>query len=336
MHALAPPLQDLGAAGELQARKLASGAQVTRAMARFEAAQAELRRLESQLQRTEKLARQGFVAASLLESERLATMAERKERDAAAAERSIASFELEQAAAAMFAAGASGAAPSPRFALRAPISGRVLRVLRASEGVVALGSELLELGTLEQLEVVAELLTADALKAAPGSVVRIERWGGAPLQGRVPRIEPTAFTKISALGVEEQRVEVLIDIVSPDALWSTLGANFRVHVRIVTLALEQARKVPVGAVFPLPGSAVGSAPDAQPTMQTGSGARAEHAVYVIESGRARLTPIVLGARNEHDAWVPKGLRPGQRVIVYPPEQVRDGLRVGERSVEARR
>ncbi|MFA6262742.1 MAG: efflux transporter periplasmic adaptor subunit, partial [Bacteroidia bacterium] len=161
-------------------------------------------------------------------------------------------------------------------------------------------------------EVVAELLTSDALAARPGSVVRIERWGGpAVLQGRVARVEPAGFTKVSALGVEEQRVNVLIDLTSPAADWVQLGDGFRVAVRIVTRSEAQVLRVPVSAVFP-----------------HGAGV----AVFVVDGGRARLKPVTVAARNGVDAWVPQGLAAGETVIVYPPAAVADGVRVKARRI----
>jgi len=195
----------------------------------------------------------------------------------------------------------------------------VLRVVQASEGTVALGAPLIELGDTQALEVVAELLTTDALQAHPGSRVRIERWGGdAALEGRVRRVEPAAFTKVSALGVEEQRVRVLIDLATPAAQWRALGDGYRVSVRIVTRSVEQAVRVPVSAVFPVP---------------AGDGGRAGGtAVFVVDGGRARFTPVQVQARNEAHAWVTSGVAPGATVIVYPPATVRDGAKVAARKV----
>jgi HlyD family secretion protein len=197
----------------------------------------------------------------------------------------------------------------------------VLRVAQPSEASVPLGAPLLELGDTQRLEVVAELLTADALQAKPGSRVVIERWGGAELQGQVRLVEPAAFTKVSALGVEEQRVKVLIDITSPGEQWRALGDGYRVGVRVVTLVRDDAVKVPVSAVFPLP------------DRDDGPGGMA---VFELRDRRAHLTPVGIGARNGTDAWVREGLAPGASVIVYPPSSVRDGTRVEVRSVSSAR
>ncbi|RSZ56372.1 HlyD family efflux transporter periplasmic adaptor subunit [Massilia atriviolacea] len=310
------PLLDERTRRQQQARLAAAEAQVGAAGAALERAGIVLRQAQRDVLRTEQLGRAGFVAASRLDSERLAAQAAQQERDSAAAQRRIALHEAEQARAALDAgAGRDGGAVHP---VRAPVGGRVLRVIQASEAVVALGAPLLELGDPDRLEVVADLLTADAVLARPGTPVRIDRWGGPPLDGRVRRVEPAAFTKVSALGVEEQRVRVLIDLAGAGARGAGLGVAYRVNVRIVTTSLENVRKVPVSAVFPLPGK---SGAD-----NAGMGA------YLVRDGRAHLTPLRLGGRNEAEAWVRDGLAEGAQVIVYPPAQLRDGARVQVREV----
>jgi HlyD family secretion protein len=207
--------------------------------------------------------------------------------------------------------GAPGA--SRAFAVRSPVAGRVLRVPQTSEATVALGAPLIEVGDTARMEIVAELLTTDALRTQPGSRVVIERWGGpGTLQGRVRRVEPAAFTKVSALGVEEQRVNVLIDLTSPHAQWQALGDGYRVSVRIVALSEPQVLRVPVSAVFPRPEGGM--------------------AVFVLDGSHARLTAVELGARNGTEAWVKSGLSEGATVIVYPGANVSDGARVKARAV----
>ena len=201
-------------------------------------------------------------------------MAQTELERAVAGER-IAHLELEQARAALVAVRSpSGSAP---FVVRAPVSGQVLRLHQTSESALALGAPILEIGDTRNMEIVAELLSTDALLARPGSAVRIERWGGpTTLQGQVRLVEPAAFTKVSALGVEEQRVKVLIDITSAHEQWASLGDGYRVGVRIVTRSEDAALRVPVSAVFPLPAAA----------GNPGAG----HAVFVLDEGRARLQP----------------------------------------------
>jgi HlyD family secretion protein len=306
-----PAMLDERTRREQQLRVEIAQAQRQRVAARIEGAKVALAQARNDQQRSELLAKQGFVAPTRLETERLAVQAAQQDLEAAVEEGHVAAHEVEQARAALLALSSPGGGRG--FVLRAPVAGRVLKVVQASEGVVALGAPLLELGDTARLEVVAELLTADALRAVPGSRVRIERWGGdGVLEGRVRRVEPAAFTKVSALGVEEQRVRVLIDLSSPPEQWRALGDGFRVGVRIVTRAMDKVSKVPVSAVFPLPDGGF--------------------AVFVLDGGRARSTPVQLGARNGHEAWIESGVAAGATVIVYPPAATRDGLRVKPRKV----
>jgi len=309
------PLLDTRTLREQQARVEVTQANVQRAQARIEGARVAVQQARNEQQRSEQLARQGFVAATKLETDRLAVLAAQKELDAAVEELHVAGHEVEQARAALMAVQGPGRVGAHGFSLRAPVSGRVLRVAQTSEATVALGTPLVELGDTARMEIVAELLTTDALQARPGSRVVIERWGGeGTLLGRVRQVEPAAFTKVSALGVEEQRVKVLIDIASPPEQWRGLGDGFRVGVRIITQTVDSAVKVPVSAVFPVPGAEGGMA------------------VFAFDDGRARLLQVEVAARNAGEAWVRSGIPPGARVIIYPPAGVRDGARVRERKV----
>ena len=334
-----PAMLDERTRRELLARYEAAQDNVSRATSRTARAQVSLDQANNLVRRSEQLVQQGFIAPIKVETDRLATLGAQRELEGAAAERRMAAHELEQTQAALGAVPSSGVAAGSRsassassFTVRAPSAGRVLRVLQASEGAVALGTPLMEVGDTQRMEVVTELLTTDALAAKVGSRVVIERWGGpGTLQGRVRSVEPAAFTKVSALGVEEQRVRVLIDITSPQADWQALGDGYRVSVRIITLSEAKAMQVPVGAVFPLPaGSAVtGTAGSASNASETSGLAVAapRFAVFVVTNGRALQTPVVLGARNGNAAWIGSGITTGQQVIAYPPATVRDGLRV---------
>jgi HlyD family secretion protein len=307
-----PPLLDERTLREQQVRVDIAQAQVQRVAARVEGARVQLEQARNEQRRSEQLAKQGFVSPTKLDTDRLAALAAQKELEVAIEERHVAGHEVEQAKAALLAVQRPAASRS--FALRAPVAGRVLRVVQGSEASVPLGTPLLEIGDTAHMEIVAELLTTDALQARPGSRVLIERWGGdCVLQGRVRLVEPSAFTKVSALGVEEQRVKVLIDITSPPKDWQSLGDGYRVSVRIVTLSADKAVQVPVSAVFPR-------------TDQPGM------AVLRLEGSRARLQPVEVAARNGSSAWVRSGLAPGQTVVVYPPASVKDGSRVRARQL----
>jgi HlyD family secretion protein len=310
------PMLDERTLREQQARVDTAQERVKLAGARVERARVGLQQAQNDLRRNEQLAAQGFVSDTQLDNSRLALQAAQRELDAAQLDRRVAAASLDEARAALVAVrnpGASGTTPRD-FAVRAPVAGQVLRVMQESEGMVAIGAPLLEIGDTAQLEIVAELLTTDALRLEAGTPVRTERWGGAgTLEGRVRLVEPAAFTKVSALGVEEQRVNVLVDITSDPQDWRALGDGYRVSLRFVTLSLDKALRVPVSAVFPRPQAA-------------------GMAVFVVSQGRARLTPVEVGARNGNTAWIKAGLEPGTTVIVYPPSTVSDGARVKPRKV----
>ena len=188
--------------------------------------------------------------------------------------------------------------------LRSPVRGRVLRVLQASGGVVAAGTPLLEVGDTTALEIVVDLLTADAAQVPAGATVHLENWGGADaLTGHVRLVEPSAFTRVSALGVEEQRVNALVDIHEPHAQWQTLGDGWRVEARIVVWEGARVLTAPLGAVFRRAGA---------------------WSVFVVEAGKARRRNVTLGHRGGDRVEVTAGLREGDRVIVHPPDRLNEG------------
>lgn len=305
------PLLDARSLAELSARADGAAAAQPRAAARLGAAQVALAQAEHGLRRAESLAAQGFVSQASLDDAQLALQAAQQERASAQAEAQIARYELAQARAAL---GAHNQGSAKSFELRAPVGGQVLRVQQPSEAMVAMGTPLIELGDTSRLEVVAELLSSDALQLKAGQAVRIERWGGpGTLAGQVSRVEPGAFTKVSALGVEEQRVRVQIALTSPLAQRQGLGDGYRVAVKVMTRRQDGALLVPVSAVFPLPGAEPG-----------------RHAVFVAEGGRAHLREVQLEARNSSLAWVAQGLAAGATVVVYPPQGLVDGARVKPR------
>ena len=200
------------------------------------------------------------------------------------------------------------------FEIHAPVPGKVLRVFQESETVVQAGTRLLELGdpdAPEQLEVEVDVLSSDAVKIRPGSGAWLEQWGGEQrLLGRVRLVEPSAFTKVSALGVEEQRVWVIIDL-DQGQKPPTLADGFRVEARIVVWEQEDVFQVPTGALF-----------------RSGD----DWAVFVAENGRAQLRVIKLGQRNSLQAQVLDGLSADTPVILHPSDKVRDGVRVRNRLV----
>lgn len=300
---------DERSAREATARLKAAVAGVERASAREARARISLQEAALEKERTEKLAGEGFLSASRLDAVRLALAGARRELEVAEAERNMAVQEKAQAAAVLQPATASGNSARP-LSVRSPVSGVVLRVPQPSEATIAAGAALLDIGDPNRMEVISELLTTDAVQATAGRRVVIERWGGPPVEGVVRRVEPAAFTKVSALGIEEQRVNVLIDVSNPPEAWRSMGDGFRVSVRIVTASVDQAVLVPLGALFP-----------------HGKGM----AVYLLDDRHARLQPVEVGARNNNEAWLRSGLTEGQTVIVYPPSTIRDGRKVNVRT-----
>ncbi len=196
-------------------------------------------------------------------------------------------------------------------AIVAPIAGTVLKLFTESEQVVGAGASLLEVGNLKDIEVVVDLLSVDAVGIAPGTLARIEDWGGkGALNARVLRKDPIGFTKVSALGIEEQRVNVVLDFTSPPAQWQKLGHSFKVTVRIITSHKKDALRVPLGALF----------------------RKADQwAVYTEQNGIAVLTPVTLGKFSLSFAEVLGGLKEGARVIVYPSDKVLADTPVTERA-----
>ena len=188
----------------------------------------------------------------------------------------------------------------------APIDGTILKRLRESEGVVPVGEPLLEIGEPGRMEIVADLLSTDAVRVSPGAEVLIEQWGGGhTLHGRVRRVEPSGFMKVSALGVEEQRVNVVVDFTDPGEA-ARLGDGYRVEVRIVLWKDDNVLKVPVGGLF-----------------RQGEG----WAVFVVEEGRVRRQTVQLGQRNENDGQITSGLEAGATIVLHPPDTLTDGTRV---------
>ena len=293
-----------------EAREKAAEAALGRAEPTLEIAKAELTYAETELARQRELVRSKATSTSDLQQ------AEKGYRTAAESYRSatfaqeIAQYELEQARAALLPArteGSESAASSARFTITSPISGRVLRVFRQSTAVVTPGLDLLEVGDPTDLELEIDILSSDAVQVRPGQRVSIEHWGGErSLQGIVRLVEPSAFTKISALGVEEQRVNAIIDITNPVEERETLGDGFRVEVRIIVWSANDVLRVPTSALFRVD---------------------EEWFVFVVREGAASKQQIQIGHRNVQVAEVLKGLREGDQVIVHPSDQIADGTAV---------
>lgn len=304
-----PALLDVRTERELQARLSAAQDEHLRAKAALQRAKAALDQAMADLERTRQLAKENLVSPVQLERDELAVQMNTREWEAAQFAVNVAEHQVELARAALLRAqqGAAGNAVGERLEIRSPVAGRVLRVFQESEGMVAVGTPLLDLADPSDLEILVDVLTTDAVQIRPGMPVRIEQYGESlPLGGRVRLIEPSAFTKVSALGVEEQRVNVLIDITSPKEQWKDLGDGYRVEARIIVFSQMDAVKVPVGALF-----------------REGD----RWAVFVVSDGRAYKRIVQIGRRSGAWAAVEQGLEPGEQVIVYPSDAVREGVRV---------
>jgi HlyD family secretion protein len=305
-----PDLLDVRSHHEAEAVVKAAEAAMTLVTAEQERARAELRFAETELLRKENLAKRGNISQRGLDSARLDVKIREAAVAAADAALQVKRFDLETARVHLIPPGSfaeSVGAPCC-VEVRAPVSGRILRIIRESESVVAAGEPLLEIGDPRQLEIVADLLSSDAMQARVGAQVLIEAWGGGGvLNGRVRRVEPYGFTKVSALGIEEQRVNVIIDFADPPA--AGLGHGYRVEVGIVVWQAEDVLRVPLGALF-----RVGEA----------------WAVFVEADGRSRLREVGIGHRNSAFAEVLEGLEDGARVVLHPSDRIEDGSRIVER------
>ena len=314
LRPVAPPLIDAREERELESQVSMARAGLARAATAVERARIALAQARADAQRTKKLAAEGFVSSTQLERDELNVALSTREVAAAEFERQAAEHQLALARAALTRSRQGWQeGRGEQLEIRSPVAGRVLRVAQESEAVVKFADTLLEIGDPSDLEVVVDVLSGDALQIAAGQAARLERQGvTAPLEGRVRKVEPSAFTKISALGVEEQRVNVVIDIVSPRAQWQNLGDAYRIDARIVVHKTDDAVQAPVAALFR-------------------DGAR--WAVFVADGNIARKRIIESSRRNAQMALVEKGLAAGDRVIAYPGDAVRDGGKIVYRNLK---
>lgn len=301
----------LDARSRLQADAQLQAARDALAQARAAAQQADtaLAVSRSELARNRALREAGTVPQRTLDLAELEARARTAELQSAQSAVRVAGHEVERAQAARGALGGRGVRQDVGE-VRSPVDGWVLKVVQESEGMVAPGAPLLELGDPADLEVVVDLLTQDAVRVRPGARALLEHWGGeGALRGQVRRVEPAAFTRVSALGVEEQRVNVLVALAEPRERWGALGDGFRVETRITQWEGRDVLQVPESALFR-------------------SGER--WAVFVAQEGRLRLRPVEVGERNGVAAEVRGGLEAGERVVLHPGDRAADGVRYAER------
>ena len=311
MRPASPSFHDPRLHQELTATLGAADAAVALADAERRRIAAAVTYSDAQLQRMKDLAEKGAVAPSTLDKAVADAQTNRAALASATAALQVRRNERESAAARLSnpadASGKSGTGCCVE--IRAPVTGRVLQRFQESEAVVAAGAPLFALGNPEDLEIFSELLSTDAVQVRPGASVSIDGWGGTPLRGRVRLIEPAGFLKVSALGIEEQRVRTIIDFTDPARLRRNLGHDYRVIVHIATWEGRDVLTIPVGALFR---------------------ANDKWAVFQNRNGRAQITNVAIGHRNSQVAEILSGLSQGDRVVLHPSDRVTDGARIVQR------
>lgn len=299
----APGLLDARLKRVAEAAAASAEAGVGLAQAEVRQAEARLTFLKTELSRAERLAAKGTISESARDKARLEAATAEAVLESARSALAVRERELERARAALI---ETGTADGPCCTeIKAPVTGQILRVMAESEQVVQAGTPLMEIGNPADLDIVSDILSRDAVEIAPGATAEIVNWGGPPLAARVHRIEPSAVTKVSALGIEEQRVPVILYLDSPGEA-KQLGDGFRVIVRITVWEGKDRLAVPISALF-----------------RKGS----DWAVYKVVDGRASMQVLELGRRNNDNAEVTKGLAAGDEVILHPSDQLANGVRV---------
>ena len=301
------PLLDTRLRAELTAAVEAARAALIQTQAERDRAAATLANARDLLRRREQLVEAGAISREDLETARTGVETAQSAVRAATAMVDQAGHQLELARARLLSSGSGG---GRAVDLRAPVSGVVLKRYHESEAVVPAGEPLVEIGDPSRIEVVSDLLSTDAVRVSPGQPVHIVQWGGGQtLDAKVRRVEPSGFMKLSALGVEEQRVNVIIDFIDPASAGRALGDGYRVEVRIVTWQGADIVTTPVGSLFRL-------------------GNR--WAVFTVTGNRAQRRTVELGHRNDEVGEVLEGLQPGETVVLHPPDSLTDGARIRAR------
>lgn len=303
------PLLDPRARKQAEAVVSMHEANRKRAAELLEAARAALKMAEADRERMRSVRKDGTISES--DRDKMEADASIKAAEVRAAEFSLQVIDYELAQARAVLERPESQTAGNLIEVKSPVSGRVLNVYQESETVIAPGAPILEIGDPADIEIEAEILSRDAVAIEAGDAVQIEQWGGeAPLKGRVRRIEPAAFTKISALGVEEQRVYVLSDLTDPPETAKALGDRYRVEVRVAVWHSDAVLAVPAGALF-----------------REGS----EWKTYVYQNGSAKLVTLQAGKSDGRFTEVLSGLNAGDKVLLHPPDNVRDGSAVVERN-----
>ena len=303
---VAPALLDARSRRIAEAARDAAAAAVDLASAQLTQAEAQHDFAKAEAERAEVLIRRESISERAYEKARLDVLAAEAAVESARASLLVRERELESANAALMEGDAGAGDSRCCVEVLAPASGRILRVLTESEQVVGSGTPLVDIGDPTDIEIVVELLSADAVRVKQGAAATVQGWGGEVLTARVERVDPSAFTRVSALGIEEQRVTVILALEGGPELWQDLGDGFRVIARITLWRGEDLVAIPVGALF-----------------RDG----ADWATFRLEEGRAVVRKIELGQRNTEYAEVRAGLEPGDTVILHPSDRVETGVRV---------
>ena len=300
------PLLDNRTRAEAQARLGAAISALDQARSQVARANTAQELANQDLTRARQLASSGALTAQALEQSEFAARMRTDEQTSAIFNAKVA-FEEVRVARVALAGDHEHVGPDRHIGVLSPVGGRVLRVQQKSASVVQAGALLVEVGDPSALEIVVDLLTTDAVHVLPGTEAVIEGWGGeAPLHGRVRRLEPSAFTRPSALGVDEQRVNVIVALTDPVEKWAALGDGYRVEVRFVLWQSSKVLKAAQGSVFRY---------------------RDQWAVYRVSDGVAHLNPVSIGHRGETEVEISSGLQPGTAVAVQPGDRVKEGARV---------
>jgi HlyD family secretion protein len=301
---LNPLPMDVRQRQETLARLDSARALAREARLRAQRAQADMQFAINERVRVERLVSGKFISPQAADKAITAENTSRSEWDAARSREQAALADVKAAEAALYAADMPQGSGKRQILMKAPVDGYILKVHEKSERTVAAGTPLITVGDPAKYEIVVDILSTDAVKVKPGDTMLLEGWGGGKtLRSRVRLVEPVAFTKISALGVEEQRVNVIADPVDP---LGPLGDGYRIEARIIIWSAGNVTKVPASSLF-----RVGDA----------------WHVFAVENGRAREREVKIGQRNQDEAQILAGLAPGAQVIRYPGNQIEDGTRI---------
>jgi HlyD family secretion protein len=314
MQPTPPSFIDVRSHDQLEAEVLAADAAIQQQKAEVQRLQAALDFSRTEFERAQTLSRTQAISTQAFDKAKFDVATSEAALASAKAQVDVRRSLRESLAARLIDPTNMAASAEPACCVRvlAPASGRVLKIIQDSEAVVLPGAPLVDIGNPLDLEVVADLLSTDAVQIKVGAPVRIDGWGGPPIRGKVVRVDPAGFLKVSALGIEEQRVRVTMDFVDSPEVWSQLGHDYRVIVHVAIWSADDALTVPISALF-----------------RKGD----DWAVFSVGNGSARTTVVKIDHRNNRVAEVLRGLSPGEEVVMHPSDRISDGVRVTQRLVQ---